>query len=86
MDKFLDNLPDIGMGRRKQPKVRKKLPASKAAAVPALPLRQGGLKCPRCGGMEWETVTTKRIPGGVRRYRVCENCGRGVRTRERIEK
>lgn len=44
-----------------------------------------GLKCPDCGCRDLITPNVIRIPGAIRRYRVCRNCGKHVRTREVIE-
>jgi len=56
-------------------------------------MAQDGIRCPRCGcadlrgydGRPWRTVKTLPIPGAIRRYRICRNCGRRVRTREIID-
>lgn len=35
-----------------------------------------GIVCPKCGCRHfWKVRDTDQIPGGVRRYRVCRNCG-----------
>jgi hypothetical protein len=44
-----------------------------------------GLSCLGCGCRDFETTHTVRLPNGVRRYKVCRHCGRGVSTREMIE-
>jgi transcriptional regulator NrdR family protein len=44
-----------------------------------------GLSCQTCGCRDFETTNTVRLPNGIRRYKVCRHCGRGVTTRETIE-
>jgi len=44
-----------------------------------------GLKCPRCACRHFYTVNTKRLRGWIRRRKVCRNCGRKIRTRERLD-
>ncbi len=54
----------------------------------------GGIRCPSCGcadlrdplGPGWEITHTKKVPGAIRRRRVCRNCGKAVRTRETLDK
>ncbi len=93
MSGFLDDIPKIDLGRRE----RKPKPAAPPGAEEgnnqssiinnqSVPAFRHGLKCPRCGHTKWETLATRRIPGGVRRYRVCKNCGRQVKTREKIDR
>jgi len=55
-----------------------------------------GLRCPKCGcadfrdelGMPAGFVTTHTVPlpGAIRRYKYCRNCGKRIRTKEMIEK
>ena len=104
MSGFLDDIPEIDLGRRKgkakpaAPAAKPAVPAGAGKAPPPAVQDEGGdtyrhthaamsgLKCPKCGHFDcWETLATRRIPGGVRRYRVCSNCGRRVKTREKIE-
>lgn len=33
----------------------------------------------------WKIVKTVKIPGAVRRYRICRHCGKRVRTKEVLE-
>jgi transcriptional regulator NrdR family protein len=45
-----------------------------------------GLRCPGCGCGHFETDKTVDISGKRRRrYKICRNCGRRVRTVEIIE-
>jgi hypothetical protein len=69
---------------------RRELPEPKSLAELAEEASGGGglgIVCPRCkcvqiseGGSVRNTI---RIPGGIRRYRPCRNCGYSIRTTER---
>lgn len=80
---------------------RPKRPARPARPAAIAPESQAdGIRCPKCrcadlrdparwtpGDVpEWEVRKTVRVPHAIRRYRVCRNCGRRVRTREVIDK
>ncbi|TXI80768.1 MAG: hypothetical protein E6Q40_14485 [Cupriavidus sp.] len=41
-----------------------------------------GLVCPRCQCPDMRVGCTRDISGGVKRYRYCRNCGRGLPTEE----
>ena len=41
-----------------------------------------GIPCPKCGGTRWRVTNTWRLPGCVRRRRVCLRCGRPISTVE----
>ena len=41
-----------------------------------------GIVCPRCGGTDWETRRTQRVPYQVRRYKRCRGCGHHLTTYE----
>lgn len=53
-----------------------------------------GIRCPKCGcadfrdedGRPWDVIKVVRIPGAIRRYKICRYCGFRVRTKEIIEK
>lgn len=34
--------------------------------------------CPRCGCNDWRVESTYQTAAGIRRRRVCRNCGRGL--------
>lgn len=42
-----------------------------------------GCGCPKCGCKRSFVTHTRPIPSGVRRYRVCGNCGKKYRTTEK---
>ncbi|HOK96389.1 MAG TPA: hypothetical protein PK052_06780 [Anaerohalosphaeraceae bacterium] len=45
-----------------------------------------GLRCPSCGCTHFYTIDSRPIVGNrIRRRRICRNCGRQVRTIERID-
>lgn len=44
-----------------------------------------GLSCPRCGCGDLRTTHTIRLPGRIKRRKVCRHCGRVITTRERVE-
>lgn len=52
-----------------------------------------GLQCPVCGckdildqdGRPWTTSRTIKLHRMIRRYRICRNCGKRIRTREVID-
>jgi len=56
--------------------------------------KKPGIKCPRCGCADlrdppdrpWRVVKTLAMPGWIRRYRICRNCGKVIRTKEKIDK
>ena len=64
------------------------------ASTSSTTTKGNGLRCPNCGcpdlftvdGRPWIVVKTERIPGAIRRYRICRYCGRRIRTREHIER
>lgn len=41
-----------------------------------------GLQCPRCHCRHFEVWRTVPRPGGIRRERICRNCGKKVMTFE----
>lgn len=43
----------------------------------------GGVVCRRCGSTAFRVADTYRILGGIRRRRVCEECGEQKHTTER---
>ena len=53
-----------------------------------------GISCPRCGcrdfrdaiGRPWDVTKVVKLPGSIRRYRICRYCGKRVRTAEIIDK
>ncbi len=60
-------------------------PLSQLGAAAADALAAGvavGIACPRCGCKMW-VVDTDPVVGGIRRYRVCRNCGYRKATFER---
>ena len=55
--------------------------------------KPAGIACPRCGCQHllaelprglWRVVTTKKVRDGYVRYRRCRNCGKRIRTIEKI--
>lgn len=48
-----------------------------AAEVPV-----NGFVCPKCACQDMRVGCTRGHDGGVRRYRYCRNCGRGLPTEE----
>jgi len=52
--------------------------------VQGLPDPRCGIICPKCGCRDWRVTNTIVHNGSIIRYRVCRNCGRKVRTKERI--
>lgn len=55
---------------------------SQADPSPLPPRQPPGIPCPQCGGVVWRVTCTRRVPGGIRRYRTCEGCSRRVTTLE----
>jgi transcription elongation factor Elf1 len=80
---FLNNLPDLGLGNGKP---RKPKANDKQKETDDKKPTKKGLICPKCGHQNFETVKTIPLWGWIRRYRICENCGRKIRTKETIEK
>ncbi|HPY76665.1 MAG TPA: ogr/Delta-like zinc finger family protein [Anaerohalosphaeraceae bacterium] len=45
-----------------------------------------GIACPKCGCKDWKVTDTRVFSHNkIRRYRQCRNCGRKIRTVEKIE-
>ena len=44
----------------------------------------GGIECRKCGCRHFETARTVRLPGQIRRERVCRHCGHRVFTVETV--
>lgn len=46
--------------------------------------KPSGIACPKCGSLHlWKIRDTDKLPGAVRRYRKCRNCGHVKKTTER---
>jgi transcriptional regulator NrdR family protein len=80
---FLNNLPDLELCNDK---LRQEKTGNQQAKADDVKPTKRGLICPYCGHHSFETVKTIPLLGWIRRYRICKNCGRKVRTREIIEK
>ena len=61
-------------------------PLSLADMAAAARAEGTGIKCPRCGCLQFRdgqnVRNTRRVKGGVRRYRTCRACGHGWTTME----
>lgn len=54
------------------------------ATEPQEAAKQKGIECPRCACRHFETDRTQPVAAGVRRKRICRNCGTIVWTKETI--